>query len=147
MPSEKFDPDRIIHDFIKSGRPLNILVSEDELITQKYLESMFRKIGLSCDCALDGRETLASILRNRYDIVLLDMQMPQMNGEEVLAELKRKGMLEDTYVIVLTAYSMTGDEEKYLSLGCRSYIAKPIDWNGLKFKIAEAIVYIRENNN
>jgi CheY-like chemotaxis protein len=147
LHKEKFNPDEIIENFVKSGRTLNILVSEDESINLKYLELMFQNIGFNCDCASDGRETIAMMRQKKYDIVLLDMQMPVMNGDEVLAFLQNDDMKKDTYIIAQTAFSMPGDEEKYLSLGCNSYLSKPIDWNKLKKIIAEAIVnFVREKN-
>jgi CheY-like chemotaxis protein len=130
----------VIREFINSGKTLGILVCEDELINQKYLEAMVRKIGFPCDCAGDGRETFERMKEHRYDVVLLDMQMPVMNGEEVIAALKRENLFGDAYIIAQTAYAMKGDEKKYLSLGCRAYISKPIDPNALEHAIAEAIL-------
>jgi CheY-like chemotaxis protein len=144
---KKFNPDEIIENFVKSGRTLNILVSEDESINLKYLELMFQNIGLNCDCASDGRETLAMMRQKKYDIVFLDMQMPVMNGDEVLAFIQNDNIKNDTCIVAQTAFSMPGDEEKYLSLGCNSYLSKPIDWNKLKKIIAEAIMNIVRDKN
>jgi CheY-like chemotaxis protein len=134
------DPRLVISQFVNSGKTLRILVSEDELINQKYLETMVRKIGFACDCARDGRETFERMREHRYDVVLLDMQMPVMNGEEVIAALKRENLLGDAFIIAQTAYAMKGDEEKYLSLGCHAYMSKPIALSTLEHALAEAII-------
>ncbi|OHD66878.1 MAG: hypothetical protein A2176_12510 [Spirochaetes bacterium RBG_13_51_14] len=138
LPRINFD--QVIQYHIDSNKNLAILVSEDDLINQKFLEVAILKIGFTCDLAGDGRETLDMMRRKRYDILFLDMQMPVMNGEEVLASLRRENLIGSTYIIAQTAYSMKGDREKYLSLGCRSYISKPVHGNMLKLKIAEAIL-------
>ncbi|HOT46221.1 MAG TPA: ATP-binding protein [Spirochaetota bacterium] len=134
-----FDPDAIIRDHLSSGRPLRILVSEDDSINRKFIDALLRKIGLACDLAVDGGETLEKMRRTRYDVVFLDMQMPVMNGEEVLAALKHEGLLAGPHIIAQTAYAMVEDEAKFISMGCKSYLAKPIDRHKLKAKIAEAI--------
>jgi CheY-like chemotaxis protein len=138
----RINPDEVIHNHIVSGKTLSILVSEDEIINQKFLEITIHKLGLSCDLAGDGRDTLDKIRRNRYDIVLLDIQMPVMNGEEVLAALRDDGLTEHCFIIAQTAYSLKEDIDRYLTLGCRSHIAKPISQNKLKMKIAEAILHL-----
>ena len=138
----RINPDEVIRNHIESGKTLKILVSEDEFINLRFLESTIQKIGLSCDLSSDGRDTLDKIRHNRYDIVLLDIQMPVMNGEEVLAALRDEGLTAHCFIIAQTAYTLQEDIDRYLSLGCRSYIAKPIDRNGLKMKIAEAILHM-----
>jgi CheY-like chemotaxis protein len=138
----RINPDEVIRNHMESGKTLSILVSEDELINRKFLEVTIQKFGLSCDLAGDGRETLDKIRRNHYDIVLLDIQMPVMNGEEVLAALRDEGLTGHCFIIAQTAYTMKEEIDKYLSLGCRSFIAKPIDTDRLKMKIAEAILHM-----
>jgi CheY-like chemotaxis protein len=133
------DPDGTVRRHIESGVKLAILVAEDELINQKYLESAIERLGLSCDVASDGAETLALMRKTRYDIVFLDMQMPVMSGEEVLEAAGREGLRGDTTFIALTAYTANGDRERYLSLGCSSFISKPIHIRMLKELISDAI--------
>jgi PAS domain S-box-containing protein len=136
------DPDAIIRDYLAAGRQLKILVSEDDSINRNFIDALLRKIGLTCDLAVDGGDTLEKMRRTRYDIVFLDMQMPVMNGEEVLAALKKEGLLAGSCIIAQTAYAMAEDENKFVSLGCRSYLAKPIDRYKLKRSIAEAIPFL-----
>jgi CheY-like chemotaxis protein len=143
---KKFNSGQIIKSFIGSGGRLKILLSEDMIINLKYLEMVFHKLGFSCDCARDGKETIDLMRQNRYDMVLLDIEMPIMNGEEVLQLLKREGLLRNTRIIAQTAYSMEGDEQKFFSLGCSGYLAKPIDMDKLEKAIAETIVGLNRNN-
>jgi len=139
MVGNGHDADAVIRGHLASGRPLKILVSEDDSINRKFIDALLGKMGLACDLARDGGETLEKMRRTSYDIVLLDMQMPVMNGEEVLTELKKEGLLAGPCVIAQTAYAMMEDEDRFISLGCWSYLAKPIDRHKLKAKIAEAI--------
>ncbi|MBP7737790.1 MAG: PAS domain S-box protein [Spirochaetes bacterium] len=134
------DPDKVLRKRIAAGNPPTILVSEDDPINRKFIEASLAKIGLSCDLAVDGGETIDKMRRKPYDIVFLDIQMPVLSGEEVLAALRKEGRLDGSFIIAQTAYAMEEDEKRFLSLGCSSYIAKPIDRHKLKAKIAEAIM-------
>jgi CheY-like chemotaxis protein len=136
------NPDEVIQNQIDSGKTLKILVSEDELISQRFLEVTMRKLGFSCDLSCDGSDTLDKIRKNHYDIVLLDMQLPLLSGEEVLAAMREEGLIAQSFIIAQTAYTKKEDINKYLSLGCHSYISKPISGHNLKMKIAEAILHI-----
>ncbi len=142
MQNKNSDPGQIIRRFIESGGSLKILLSEDVLVNLRYLEMLFQKLGFSCDIAEDGLKTLELMRRIRYDMVLLDIQMPGLNGEEVLAMLKKEGLLQDTRVIAQTAYSLQGDERKYRDLGCSDYLSKPIDTNKLEKVTAETIIWL-----
>ncbi len=136
------DPDEVIRKRIASGDPPSILVSEDDAINRTFIDATLKKIGLSCDMAADGGETLDKLRRTPYDIVFLDIQMPVMSGEDVLAALRKEGRLDGSFIIAQTAYAMEDDEKRFLSLGCKSYLAKPIDRHKLKAKIAEAIIWM-----
>ena len=140
------NPDDVIRKHIDSGKTLKILVSEDELISQRFLDVTMRKLGFSCDLSCDGCDTLDKIRKNHYDIVLLDMQLPLMSGEEVLAAMREEGLIEQSFIIAQTAYAQKKDIDRYLSLGCHSLISKPISWHKLKMKIAEAILQISGNS-
>jgi CheY-like chemotaxis protein len=138
----KFNPDEVIRNHIDSGNTVKILVSEDELITQRFLEVTMRKLGFSCDLSCDGSDTLEKIRKNHYDIVLLDMQLPVLSGEEILATMMEEGLISQCFIIAQTAYTQKKDINRYLSLGCRSHISKPISSHKLKMKLAEAILEI-----
>jgi two-component system, chemotaxis family, CheB/CheR fusion protein len=136
---DRLKPDDVIRQYLDGGGNVSILVSEDDLINQKYLEATLEQFGLSCELARDGGETLAMMRKTRYDIVLLDMQMPVMDGEEVLRTVLGEKLRGETVIIAQTAYAMTGDREKYLAMGCDYYLSKPIDRRRLKSIIAEIL--------
>jgi CheY-like chemotaxis protein len=136
----RINPNEVIRNYIDSGKKVKILISEDELINQRFLEVTMRKLGFSCDLSCDGNDTLDKIRKNHYDIVLLDMQLPILSGEEVLASMKEEGLIAQSFIIAQTAHSHKKDIDRYLSLGCRSHISKPISWHKLKKGIAEAIL-------
>jgi len=134
----------VIRNHIDSGKTVKILISEDELISQRFLEVTMRKLGFSCDLSCDGSDTLDKIRKNHYDIVLLDMQLPVLSGEEVLAAMSEEGLIAQSFIIAQTAYTHKKDVDRYLSLGCRSHISKPLSWHKLKMEIAEAILQMSE---
>jgi CheY-like chemotaxis protein len=136
------NPDDVIKNYIESGKILKILVSEDEFINQRFLEVTIQKLGFSCDLSGDGSDTLDKIRKNHYDVVLLDMQLPVLSGEEVLAAMRDEGLIAQSFIIAQTAHTLTKDIDKYIASGCYSYIPKPINLNVLKMKIAEAILHI-----
>ena len=73
-----------------------------------------------------GQEALDGLRRERPDLVLLDISLPEMDGSEVLRQIRADGALRDLPVIALTAHAMSGDREKYLSIGFNDYLTKPI---------------------
>ncbi len=105
----------------------NILLAEDNPINRKLIETILNKIKLTCDIAKNGEEALIKLLNNKYDLVLMDIQMPKLDGPQVLTEIKKRQELKNTYIIALTANAIKGDREKYLAMGFDEYISKPID--------------------
>ncbi|MBA4387095.1 MAG: hypothetical protein C0404_03880 [Verrucomicrobia bacterium] len=107
--------------------PLRILVAEDNLVNQQVAVGMLAKIGYRADVAADGIEVLEALKRQPYDVVLMDGQMPEMDGEQATQEIrKRWPKAEQPWIIALTANVQKGERERYLALGMDDYIAKPI---------------------
>jgi CheY-like chemotaxis protein len=107
-----------------SGR---ILVIEDDANSRRLLEYIFRATGFEVDSAANGRRGLDAAIANPPDLILCDLQMPVMNGYELLSALREHDGLRGVPVIAVTAFSMTGDREKALAAGFADYISKPID--------------------
>jgi signal transduction histidine kinase/BarA-like signal transduction histidine kinase len=103
----------------------NILVAEDARANQALIRIMLQKMGLDVTIVEDGRQAVEKISNGRYDLILMDMQMPVMNGYDAARQIKAMGI--QIPVIALTAHAMKGDEEKCRQAGCDDYLAKPID--------------------
>jgi signal transduction histidine kinase/CheY-like chemotaxis protein len=110
-----------------SGR---VLVAEDVLDNQRLITVLLNRMGLDVTIASDGEQALQTALSEQFDIILMDIQMPKMNGYDATRQLKNKGIT--TPVIALTAKAMKGDKEKCLEAGCDDYLCKPIDRNRLR---------------
>jgi PAS domain S-box-containing protein len=105
-----------------SGR---VLVAEDSLTNQMLVKLLLEKMGLQVTIAEDGKEAVDKALRQPFDLIFMDIQMPNMNGYEATRILRKKGF--KTAIVALTAYAMKGDDEKCIDAGCTDYMAKPID--------------------
>ncbi len=111
-----------------------ILVVEDNLTNQQVALAMLDKFGCFAEVVDDGREALAALRRNAYDLVLMDCQMPVMNGYEAAAQIRdpQSGVRNSRIPIVaLTAHAMKGDREVCLQAGMNDYIAKPVEPDAL----------------
>ena len=107
----------------------NILVVEDEFANQQVILGILEETNLRADLAKDGIEAIEKVTSGIYDVILIDMQMPNMNGYEATRTLRTKGYTMP--IIALTAYAMKGDQEKCLKAGCDAYLSKPVDANTL----------------
>jgi CheY-like chemotaxis protein len=105
--------------------PLKILIAEDNSINQKLLVMMLKMLGYKADAVADGMEVLKQIRKKTYDLILLDIQMPQLDGVETVQELIKMQLKNMPRIIAITAYAMAGDREKYLSVGMNGYLSKP----------------------
>ena len=111
---------------------LKILLAEDDLINQKVILKMLEKREYSVDLARDGLEALKLFAENKYDLILMDIQMPEMNGLEAVQKIREmEGTSFYTPIVALSAYALKGDKEKFLALGMDGYVSKPIDMNQL----------------
>jgi PAS domain S-box-containing protein len=111
----------------KVGRPLRVLVAEDNAVNQKVAVRMLEKLGLRADVAADGKEALALFSMMTYDLVLMDCQMPQMDGYDATREIrKHETPNHRAAIIAMTAEAMAGTREHCLAAGMDDYIAKPV---------------------
>jgi PAS domain S-box-containing protein len=116
---------------------ISILLAEDMAANQKLAMLMIRKNGWSVECAENGERAVEACKSKKYDIILMDCQMPVMDGYEATARIKSTpGPNMDTPIIAMTANAMEGDREKCLSAGMDDYISKPIKSN----QLAECII-------
>ena len=107
--------------------PLRILVADDNVINQKVARLLLENLGYRSDLAANGLEVLEALKRQRYDIVLMDVQMPELDGLETTRRICRDWSERDRpRIIAVTAGAMRGDREKCLEAGMDDYISKPV---------------------
>ena len=115
-------------DFAMGVRiPLRILLAEDNVTNQKLALTLLSRLGYRADLAANGYETLQALKRQSYDVVLMDVQMPEMDGLEATRQLRLElPQDKQPYVIAMTANAMQGDREMCLAAGMDDYVSKPI---------------------
>ena len=113
------------------------LVAEDGASNVKFISLVLGRAGVILESARDGSEACELAGKNSYDVILMDMQMPVMDGYTAAATLRKMGIT--TPIIALTAHAMRGDEEKCRAAGCTGFLTKPIDMDLLVKTLAEAI--------
>jgi len=122
-------------------RPLEILVAEDNFVNQQVVRHILEREGHAVTFANNGREAVEAVAVHRYDVVLMDVQMPVLDGYEATVEIRnreesRGGRLP---IIALTAHAMRGDNERCLGAGMDAYVTKPIQVAALLSTIAEVL--------
>jgi PAS domain S-box-containing protein len=117
------------HSLRENRRGLEILVVEDNIINQRLAEHLLRNRGHAVTIANNGREALAVLERQRFQLALVDVQMPEMDGLQLTAAIreKEKSTGEHLPIIAMTAYAMKGDRERCLEAGMDGYVPKPIN--------------------
>jgi signal transduction histidine kinase/CheY-like chemotaxis protein len=126
--------------YLREHAPLggHLLLVEDNLVNIKVAHVMLTKLGFSFDIAMDGHEAVGLLSKNRYDLVLMDCQLPGMDGYEAtrcFRQMERERHHPRTPVVAMTANAMQGDRETCLQAGMDDYMTKPISLDGLRQKL------------
>ena len=107
--------------------PLRILLAEDNAINQKVALRILERLGYRADIAGNGLEVIEAVLQRPYDVILMDVQMPEMDGLKATIHIREQLLnRKQPYIIAMTANTMAGDKEKYLSQGMNDYVSKPV---------------------
>jgi PAS domain S-box-containing protein len=124
------------------ARNLRVLVAEDNVVNQRVVTAMLGRLGARVDLAADGIEALEALARSRYDVVLMDCQMPRLDGYTAVRRLRsgESGALDPAIpVIALTAHALAGDREKSMAAGMDDHLSKPLELDQLERALAEAV--------
>jgi signal transduction histidine kinase/HPt (histidine-containing phosphotransfer) domain-containing protein len=132
--AKKVVPPNKLEAALAQRLPLHLLLADDNVVNQKVALRLFDQMGYRIDIAGDGMEALEALKRKRYDIVFMDVQMPEMDGLEATRRIREaeKSLARDPtsapplIIIAMTANAMTGDREKCLKAGMDDYLAKPV---------------------
>jgi CheY-like chemotaxis protein len=130
---EKEVPSRPIHMVAAKKGKLRLLLAEDNQTNQKVILRMLKKIGYTADVAANGKEVLEALSIRTYDLILMDIQMPEMDGLEASRIIRSKREKRASpWIIAITAYAMNGDRERCIKAGMDNYISKPVQMDELK---------------
>ena len=110
----------------RSSSIVRILVAEDNAVNQKVATRTLQKLGYDADCVANGREVISAVEAILYDVILMDCNMPEMDGYEATRLIRERTDISQPYIIAMTANAMVGDREKCLAAGMDSYLSKPI---------------------
>lgn len=112
---------------------LRVLVAEDNSVNQKVIQHMLKKLGIEPEIVSNGQEALQAANRSDYDLILMDCQMPEMDGFEATAEIRRQEQAMGTRrtIVAMTANAMPGDRERCLEAGMDDYLVKPVNLENL----------------
>ncbi len=121
---------------------LRVLLAEDNAVNQKLAVGVLEKLGCDVTVAEDGRQAVAAWETQAFDVVLMDVQMPEMDGLEATRTIRLHEQDSDrhTLIIAMTAHAMTGDRERCLASGMDDYLSKPVRFRELSEKLAEHLL-------
>jgi CheY-like chemotaxis protein len=119
--------------------PAKILVIEDDPASLELLKYLLERAGHSVATAMDGAAGLNAALENEFDIVLCDLQLPELTGLEVAARLRATEAWRVVPLVAVTAYSMPGDRDTTIAAGFTEYLTKPIEPESILSKVNELL--------
>ncbi len=125
VPSRPPAPPPVLDRRMAESYPLRILLAEDNIVNQKVTLRILERLGYRADVVIDGREAVSAIRRRTYDVVLMDVQMPEMDGMEATQIIRSERQDGAPYIIAMTAAAMQMDRDKCLAAGMNDFVSKP----------------------
>jgi CheY-like chemotaxis protein len=124
----------------RTGTPLRILLAEDNAVNQKLVLALLKRMGHSLELAANGQEAIEKWREGSFDLILMDVQMPELDGLEATRRIRAEEHARGAHVpiIAMTAYAMSGDRELCLAAGMEDYVSKPISRESLEQAIQRA---------
>ncbi|MFK7921646.1 MAG: ATP-binding protein [Bacteroidia bacterium] len=143
----KTEDDSLVEEVLGDIYAVKILLAEDNLVNQKVANRMLAKLGFRIDIVGNGHETIEALERQAYDIVFMDIQMPEMDGVEATKIIRDSIDIDRQPVIIaMTANAMLGDREKYLAIGMDDYLSKPVKLDILKQTLKRSILKLKKRH-
>ncbi|NTW01763.1 MAG: response regulator, partial [Oscillochloris sp.] len=137
LPSEH---GRHMHRSLEEYAVMRLLLAEDNPINQMVTTHLLERLGCRIDVVANGREAVDAVARHSYDVVLMDVQMPELDGEQAARRIRSYGgQIHQPYIIALTAHVLAGDRERVLAAGMNAYLSKPIQIGDLQAALDEAL--------
>lgn len=145
LPASGPRPSPAVHhvESLASSPPLRLLLVDDNAINRTVASKMLQKLGLSPATAADGHEAIEAVRSGNYDIVLMDVQMPEMDGLEATRRIRRALAVQQPRIIAMTANAIEGDRETCLEAGMDDYLAKPVRLETLAAALRRQAVVLR----
>ena len=131
-PVNRALPSAMPKDQPGQNKKRSILLAEDNAVNQRMAMLMLKKLGYSADKVSNGLEVLSALEKKSYDLILMDVQMPEMDGLEATMEIRKRWPSNVLKIVALTAHAIAGDREKCLEAGMDDYLCKPINIEDLK---------------
>lgn len=125
---------------------IKILLCEDNVLNQKLAKRVIAKFGIEVEIAENGKEGIEKLKQNNYDLVLMDLQMPEMDGYQAVIAIRNE-LNMSIPIIAMTAHSLVGEKEKCLEIGMNDYIGKPFSQEELYYKICTNLPDIKRNES
>ncbi|MDD1761079.1 MAG: PAS domain S-box protein [Methanothrix sp.] len=140
LPAKKASLTPTELDHPRPNRERSILLAEDNMVNQRMAILMLKKLGYNADTVTNGQEVLYALERKTYDLILMDVQMPEMDGLEATREIRRRWPSNGLKIVALTAHAIAGDRERCLDAGMDDYLCKPINIEDLKAALERAFI-------